>query len=570
MQSNPVALDFETIYDESYSIQGSTYWHYVNDPRFHAYQVSMVGDDFSYVGSVESAPWDRLVGRSLIAHNAAFDKAVLERLIELNKVPNMRTPSFHCTLDLCAYHQMPRGLANAAKEVLGVTVSKVVRSQMKGRTWESLSASEREALSAYALKDSELCRDLWMKLGSSWPMQERFLSDHTRDAGMRGLHIDVTKLTGSIDLLRTAVFHLGKMLPWFTSGDIKPLSLIHIREQGRKDNIEVPGSLDLRDPDAIAWETKYAPLFDWVRALRGYRRVNALLKKLETLLMMCRPDGTAPYQLKYFGAAATGRWSGNGGWNLQNIPRNPIVVCKKCWGCNFDDGTLEENANEDTICPFCKSDDVEFIDMRGLIMAPPGKVFVVSDYAQIEARMLLWQVKDFVTLEQVSKGESVYSAHARVTMNWNGVDLKKEDKRLYALAKARCLSADTLVLTNTGYKAIVSIKGTDTVWDGHEWVGHSGVKQTGTSVVAPVSGDHYTKEHELYVSERETVKAGNVPEGESPAYLFRRSVAIPGWNEVWFLACAVAKVYSGLWILKASMRLRDLWDRARGVKGQPS
>jgi len=35
---------------------------------------------------------------------------------------------------------------------------------------------------------------------------------------------------------------------------------------------------------------------------------------------------------------------------------------------------------------------------------------------------------------------SPYEAHARATMNWTGGDLKKENKAMYALSKARILS----------------------------------------------------------------------------------------------------------------------------------
>ncbi len=40
----------------------------------------------------------------------------------------------------------------------------------------------------------------------------------------------------------------------------------------------------------------------WVAAMRAQRRVNALLKKLQTIQRLIRPDGRAEYALKYFGA----------------------------------------------------------------------------------------------------------------------------------------------------------------------------------------------------------------------------------------------------------------------------
>ena len=49
-----------------------------------------------------------------------------------------------------------------------------------------------------------------------------------------------------------------------------------------------------------------------------------MLRVLETMRDRCRPDGSLPFSLKYFGAIATGRWSGDAGLNLQNFNREPL------------------------------------------------------------------------------------------------------------------------------------------------------------------------------------------------------------------------------------------------------
>jgi DNA polymerase len=112
------------------------------------------------------------------------------------------------------------------------------------------------------------------------------------------------------------------------------------------------------------------------------------------------------YSLKYYGAAITGRWSGGDGLNLQNL----------------------------------NSKDTEGgIDLRGLIHAGEGRRFVISDLSQIEPRVLAVICGDTAMLDKIREGFGIYEAHARATMGWTGGPLKKEDARLYALAKARCL-----------------------------------------------------------------------------------------------------------------------------------
>ena len=66
------------------------------------------------------------------------------------------------------------------------------------------------------------------------------------------------------------------------------------------------------------------------------------------------------YNLKYFGADATGRWSGDAGFNVQNMPRD------KKYGVNI----------------------------RNLISPKDGKTLVVADLSQIEPRLTAFLAGD--------------------------------------------------------------------------------------------------------------------------------------------------------------------------------
>lgn len=79
------------------------------------------------------------------------------------------------------------------------------------------------------------------------------------------------------------------------------------------------------------------------------------------------------------------------------------------------------------------------VDLRRCIVARPGRKFIVSDLSQIEPRVMAWLCGEHTLLDQLRKGVPLYEAHARQTMGWKGGSLKKEDPRLYALAKARVL-----------------------------------------------------------------------------------------------------------------------------------
>jgi DNA polymerase len=114
-----------------------------------------------------------------------------------------------------------------------------------------------------------------------------------------------------------------------------------------------------------------------------------------------------PYELKYFGAT-TGRDSGGGGWNCQNIPKGEVAG----------------------------------VDIRKLIEAPEGKTLIICDLAQIEARCLPYLAKDFDLLKLIESGLDVYEAHARATMGYTDPrPLKEVDPKLRQVAKARVLGA---------------------------------------------------------------------------------------------------------------------------------
>jgi DNA polymerase I-like protein with 3'-5' exonuclease and polymerase domains len=107
------------------------------------------------------------------------------------------------------------------------------------------------------------------------------------------------------------------------------------------------------------------------------------------------PGGRMEAHLMYFGAT-TGRWSAAG------MAESAELNQKESGG----------------------------VDIRGLLVPAPGRRFLIVDFSQIEARILLWLARDEKTLEVIRSGVSVYDAHARSTMGWKGGALKKENPNL--------------------------------------------------------------------------------------------------------------------------------------------
>ena len=401
-----VAVDFESFYAKGCDIKSLGQWHYLNDPKCDVYLMGVAGDGIEWAGHPKDFDWSQLDGKFIVAHNLSWDGLVLAKLARDGVIPDhIQFAGGGCTANLSVYLGAPRNLAGAARELLGVDVTKDLRTWMKGRTWQdAVDAGRADDLREYVLRDAQTCLDLWLKHSHHWLENERELAHLTMTSGWCGVRIDrdtADQAAASLDLV---MWQARNDIPW-ADGDAAVLSIKSLGEHCRSNGIPPPPSTSEDDPACAAWEDTHGEKFPWVAAMRTYRKTNALHAKLRVMKERIRPtDGCMGFGLKYFGGH-TGRWSGDSGFNMQNLPRG----------------------------------ESHGADLRGCIVPRPGKEFIVCDLSQIEPRVLAWLCGDTLMLEQLVNGIPLYEAHARATMGWTGGNLKKENAELYSLAKARVL-----------------------------------------------------------------------------------------------------------------------------------
>jgi DNA polymerase len=403
-----VGIDFETYWAKDYGVTDAGPWAYVADPRFECYQVAIYGEDrneqaIEWVGEPRNAPWDRIEGCVWVSHNMTFDAVVWAKVAEKVAVSAPVSPHWYCTANLAVYIQAPRNLAGAAKALLGADLSKEYRTMMKGKHAYELMAYDLDVVRKAGLADAKASYDIWKEHGSKWPLSERNLALMTFQAANRGVHVDWEMVDRSINGLKRLNWEAEQKLPWVAEGKTA-LSPIAVREQCRQLGIPAPASLAKDSDECVEWEDEFGEKYPFVGAVRVWRRTNILIKKLELIQAMRRPDGTIPAILRYCGAPHTGRWSGDL-VNLQNLPREEMFG----------------------------------VSLRYCIVAKPGYVFVIADLAQIEPRILAYLCGNKTLLTDLANGMPLYEAHARETMGWRNGSLKKEDPKLYSLAKARVL-----------------------------------------------------------------------------------------------------------------------------------
>jgi DNA polymerase len=403
---NTFAIDFETYYDRDYSLKKMDAYSYVHHPKFDCYLMSVYGNAFKWVGHPKDFnQWHLFENAILVAHNAAFDSLVFKRLQEKSIIPQIENQIWRCTASLAVYLSAPRSLKGACKQLLNIDVDKTQRSKASGQSGADLFGNE--ALFAYALEDARLCFLLWEKFNHLWPVDEQELATLTFEWAQQGISVDLQTLEKSIQTLETQRFNAVQNLPWVDDPDSDtPLSHSKLAVTCREAGIPCPVSLATDDPDCEEWEEKYGPEYPWVDSMRTFRRTNMLLSRFYAVRSRVRKsDGCFPYALKYFGAVP-GRWSGDAGFNVQNMPQGELFGA----------------------------------DLRKCFVPKFGNVFIIADLCQIEPRILAWLIEDEAFLSLVRSGVDIYEAHARSTMGYaNEKPLKEVDPDRRALAKARVL-----------------------------------------------------------------------------------------------------------------------------------
>lgn len=401
-----IAIDFETYFNtkEGIDIKSLGAAGYVRDPRVDCYLISVSDGAETWAGHPRDFNFESLRGATLLAQNFSFDSAVLREMMRRGVAPTFEF-SGHCTANMSVYMCGRRSLAEASEFLLGVVVSKAYRLDANGKSPEEMkSAGVWEKILEAGRVDAMRCHQLWSRYGVLWPEFERQLSALTIAQGQRGVQIDTALLSRQLVLAQKALIDTETKLPWIGAGR-PPTSTKAIAEKCREVGIPMPPVKSRDGQEAFdLWESQYGPKHEWVQAVADWRMINKLVGQLETIKGRLDESGVLPFDLLY-GGAHTLRWSGAGGLNLQNLRKAPLVVGE------------------------------ESLDVRALFVARPGHKLIVSDLAQIEARVALWFAKDQKMLDLISTGVSIYEAYARQNLGWTGGSLKKENKELYFLSK---------------------------------------------------------------------------------------------------------------------------------------
>jgi len=404
-----ITIDFETYYDNDFSLTKLSTEQYVRDERFEAigfaYKIDneppvWVCNEGSVIAKLRSLPWDDAL---VLCHNTAFDGAILSWRYGVKPKGWLDTLSMGRAL-----HGVEAGgslKAMAERYNAGVKGTEVL--DAKGKRLYDFSTHDIVKYSEYCKNDVDLTYDIFHKMmAAGFPKIELKLIDITLqmfidpvlrlDTHALALHLEDTAAQKQGHLVN-ALKAIGRtdLAVKQVLGDVETRADVRKTLMSNQQFAAMLKGLDVEAPMKIS-PTNGKPTLALAKSDEGFKallehedvRVQALcaarigtkstLEETRTQRFIdIGKRGTFPVPLKYY-AAHTGRWGGSDSVNLQNLPsRGP-------------------NAGK----------------LKKAILAPEGYVFIDSDSSQIEARTLAWEAEQDDLVSAFAKGEDVYKIMA--------------------------------------------------------------------------------------------------------------------------------------------------------------
>jgi len=403
---NLITIDFETYYDQKYSLTKISTEEYVRDDRYEtigfAYKINdercvwVTGTNEHIQKVLDTLPWDDSL---VLAHNTMFDGAILSWRYGVKPKGWLDTMSMGRAL-----HGVDQSVSLASMALrygVGEKGTEVMNAVGIGREFFSPDALAKYG--AYCRNDVQLTYNIFqMMMQAGFPKGELKLIDLTLSMFIHPvLKLDTEALKAHlVDTVAQKKAHLVSALQAVGKQDLAVKHILGDEEtqaEVRKtlmSNVQFATmlkGLDVEAPTKISPTTgkltlalaksdeAFKELLEHedlrVQALCAARiGTKSTLEETRTQRFIdISHRGAFPVPLRYY-AAHTGRWGGTDSVNLQNLPsRGP-------------------NAGK----------------LKKAILAPEGYVFIDADSAQIEARTLAWESGQDDLVEAFANGKDVY------------------------------------------------------------------------------------------------------------------------------------------------------------------
>lgn len=435
-----LSIDIETFSQADLNRTGV--YRYAEDPSFEMllFGYSADGGDVQVVDlargeKIPAEVLDALTDDTVIkaAFNANFERVCLSRYLsdlgvsldlfadqhplsrEQARFLNPR--SWRCTMIWSAYLGLPLSLAGAGA-VLGLEKQKLetgrdliryfcrpcAPTQSNGQRTRNLPqhAPDRwEEFIVYNRRDVETEMEIQRRL-TNYPVPEEVWDQYCIDQEIndRGILIDRTLVENAIRMDEQSHEELTEKMKELTQLD-NPSSVAQMKRWLMENGLEVE-SLGKKQVAALLKDAP-SPLRE-VLSLRQQLARSSVKKYLAMQSAACA-DGRARGMFQFYGANRTGRFSGRL-IQLQNLPQNHLSDLEAARDLvrSGDYEGVEEMYGDvpDTLSQL----------IRTAFVAPEGKLFYVSDFSAIEARVIAWLAGEQWRLDLFKAGGDIYCGSA--------------------------------------------------------------------------------------------------------------------------------------------------------------
>ena len=399
-----ITLDFETYYDQDFSLRKITLENYIRDPRFEVVGVGIKvnNGDTEWASGTHEELHDYLhtfdwKNSMVLAHNTMFDGAILSWLFNIR--PRIWADS------LCiarALHGVEVGGSLAVlAERYGIGKKGTEVLDAMGLRRLDFSDEQLDSYGDYCINDVELTYKLFCIMSKNFPKQEMRIIDMTLrmfinpvlelDLPLLERHIERLKVIKA-DIVTGSGVEKGELMsnPKFAKlleahGVVPPMKIsLTTGKQTYAFAKNDEGFKALLEHDNPAVQTL-------VSARLGIK--SSLEESRTERFIGIAQRGLLPVPVKYY-AAHTGRWGGDDKINIQNLPSRGV------------NGKV----------------------LKTSILAPEGYVLIDCDSSQIEARVLAWLAGQHDLVEAFSNKEDVYIKMAARIYNIEEADVTAQQR----------------------------------------------------------------------------------------------------------------------------------------------
>jgi hypothetical protein len=383
---NVITLDFETYYDQDFTLSKLTTEEYVRDARFEVHGCAIAPDGtvpLWWTGSelkafLNDIDWSNT---ACLCHHAQFDGLILSHVYGIK--PKFWLDTLSMGRLLLGTH-LSVSLASLAQH-FNLAPKTVPYDLFRGRHWHELSPNVQQMVADGACHDVQITWDLFQRLSQTFPVEEYRLVDATVRMFTNPVLAGDTELLGEI--WRDEETHKAALLEELGVSGADLRKQWRFAELLRAEGIEPEQKLGKPDANGEErWNYSFAKTDDFMRELLEHEdeRVAMLAQaKLEAhsngvqtrtnRLGWMSTRGPLCVYLNYCGAHTT-RWSGGDKVNWQNFKRGGRI--------------------------------------GKAIRAPQGHLCVVNDASQIECRLLNYVAGQEDVVDRFRAHEDPYVALA--------------------------------------------------------------------------------------------------------------------------------------------------------------